>query len=80
MAKSIAQDKLNLTSAAVEEVWSRNDFTLSLNQPLITALRDEAQFMINNKLTNQTQIPNFVNSIYPDALREVKPESVNIVG
>jgi NitT/TauT family transport system substrate-binding protein len=79
-AKAIAQDKLNLTAEAVEDVWSRNDFTLSLNQPLITALRDEAQFMINNNLTNQTQIPNFVNSIYTDALRAVKPESVNIIG
>jgi len=79
-AKAIAQKSLNLTTEAVDQVWDRNVFSLSLDQPLIVALKDEAQFMINNRLTNQTQLPNFENYIYTDALNAIDPQSVNIIG
>ena len=78
--KAIAQQRLDFAAEEVDRVWSRNDFSLSLDQPLIVAMRDEAQWMINNNLTNQTHVPDFVNYIYTDALEAVKPESVNIIG
>lgn len=43
------------------------------------AIEDEARWMIKNKLTNQKQIPGFMNYIYVDGLRAVKPEAVNII-
>lgn len=75
-AQNIVENRLNFTSADL--AWSDHHFALSLDLPLIIAMRDEAQWLINNKLTNQTQVPDFNNHIYTDALKLVKPDSVTI--
>jgi len=43
------------------------------------AMKDQAQWMMNTGLTNEKEIPNFVNYIYIDGLRAVKPEAVGII-
>jgi NitT/TauT family transport system substrate-binding protein len=63
----------------MEMIWPRYQFALSLEQSLITAMEDEARWMINNNLTGEKQIPDFVNYIYIDGLKTVKPEAVNII-
>ncbi len=75
-AEAIVQNRLGMTSADIG--LSDYRFSLSLDLSLITAMRDEAQWMINNKLTNQTQVPDFTSYIYTDALKLVKPDSVTI--
>jgi NitT/TauT family transport system substrate-binding protein len=75
--QSIIENKLNLTVA--QDLWLNYQFSLSLSQSLITAMQDEAQFMITNRLTNQTQIPNFTNYIYTAGLMAVKPQTVTII-
>jgi NitT/TauT family transport system substrate-binding protein len=60
-------------------IWPRYQLALSLEQSLITAMEDEARWMINNNLTGEKQIPDFVNYIYIDGLKAVKPEAVNII-
>jgi NitT/TauT family transport system substrate-binding protein len=77
--KAIVQKTMNFTSDYMEVVWSRNQFALSLDQSLILAMEDEARWMMNNKLTNATAVPNFLNYIYADGLVSVKPDSVNII-
>ena len=75
--KSIIENKLNLTVAS--NLWLNYQFSLSLSQSLITAMQDEAQWMITNQLTNQTQIPQFTNYVYTAGLMAVKPHSVTII-
>jgi NitT/TauT family transport system substrate-binding protein len=75
-AEEIVQNRLNLTSADVG--WNDHRFSLSLDLPLVTAMRDEAQWIINNNATSQTEVPDFTNYIYTDALKLVKPYSVTI--
>ncbi len=75
-AEAIVRNRLNFTVADL--AWSDHHFELSLDLPLITAMHDEAQWLINNRLTNQTQVPDFNNYIYSDALKAVKPDSVTI--
>jgi len=75
-AEAIVQNRLNMTS--LDLGWSNYRFSLSLGLPLVTAMRDEAQWIINNNLTNKTQVPDFMNYIYTDALKLVKPYSVTI--
>jgi len=41
--------------------------------------KDEAQLMIKNNLTTEKSIPDFVNYIYVDGLKAVKPEAVSII-
>ena len=46
---------------------------------MIAAMEDKARWMIANNLTTQTQVPNSLNYIYLNGLREVVPESINII-
>lgn len=78
-AKVIVQNQLNYTSSYIDGVWPLHDFSLSLDQSLVIAMQDEAQWMINNQFTNQTQIPNFTNYIYTRGLIAVDPQSVTLV-
>ncbi len=78
-ARAILQKKLKLTEPNVTKVWSENQFSLSLDQSLITAMEDQARWMIANKLTRAKEIPDFLNYIYVDGLNAVKPEAVNII-
>ena len=58
-AMAIVAKNLNYTSSYTATVWPDYQFSLSLDQTLVIAMKDEAQWMINNHLTNQTQVPNF---------------------
>ena len=39
----------------------------------------EAGWMIGNKMTTEKQVPDFLNYIYEDGLKAVRPEAVNII-
>jgi len=78
-AKAILKKNLNLTDDDVNRIWSENQFSLSLDQSLILAMEDEARWMINNNLTTEKNVPDFLDYIYEDSLKTVKPEAVNII-
>jgi ABC-type nitrate/sulfonate/bicarbonate transport system substrate-binding protein len=77
-AKAIVQKGLDLDAGYVETVWLQNQFTLTLDQSLITAMEDEARWMIENDLTTEQTVPNFNDYIYEGALKTIKPGTVNI--
>ncbi len=78
-AKAIVRKRLKFEEELTEKIWSENEFSLSLDQSLITAMEDEARWMIKNHLTIAKEVPDFVNYIYVDALKAVKPEAVKII-
>ncbi|MFA7198548.1 MAG: NrtA/SsuA/CpmA family ABC transporter substrate-binding protein [Methanoculleus sp.] len=79
-SRAIVQNRLNLDAGYMDTVWQQNQFSLSLDQPLITAMESEARWMIANNLTNATTIPDFHDYISTESLASVKPASVNIIG
>jgi NitT/TauT family transport system substrate-binding protein len=70
---------MNFDDAYLEIIWQRYQFSLSLDQSFITAMEDEARWMIKNNLTKEKNVPNFLDYIHEDALKAVKPEAVNII-
>jgi ABC-type nitrate/sulfonate/bicarbonate transport system substrate-binding protein len=78
-AKAIVQKGLDLDAGYMETVWLQNQFTLTLDKSLITAMEDEARWMIENDLTTEQTVPNFNDYIYEDALKAIKPGAVNII-
>ena len=78
-AKEIVRKRLNYDNSYLASIWPQHHFSLSLDQTLIVAMKDEAQWMINSNLTSEKVIPDFVNYIYIDGLKAVKPEAVNII-
>ena len=78
-AKRIVQERINYNDASMNTFWSENQFPLSLDQSLITAMEDEARWMISSNLTTEKQVPNFNDYIYEDGLKAVKPDAVNFI-
>lgn len=78
-ARGVIQERLELEPAYMDTVWEQNRFALSLDQSLVLALEDEARWMIANKLTTETQVPDFLEYIHEGPLRALRPESVNII-
>jgi ABC-type nitrate/sulfonate/bicarbonate transport system substrate-binding protein len=78
-AKAIIQKRLHYDETYMATVWSKSQFSLSLDQSLIAAMEDEARWMIKNNLTREKQVPDFMNYIYVDGLKTVKPEAVKII-
>lgn len=77
-AKAIVQKRLTLDSSYIASVWPQHQFSLSLDPSLISAMNDEAHWMISNSLTTEKTVPDFFNYIYLDGLKAVKPEAVSI--
>jgi ABC-type nitrate/sulfonate/bicarbonate transport system substrate-binding protein len=77
--KAIVRKRMNFEDAYMEIIWPRYQFVLSLDQSLITAMEDEARWMIKNKLTSEKNVPNFLEHVHEDALKAIKPEAVNII-
>ena len=78
-AKAIVQKRLKYDDAYMAAIWPEHQFSLSLDQSLITAMEDEARWMIKNNLTRERTIPDFTNYIYIDGLKAIKPEAVKII-
>ena len=70
---------MGFDDAYMNTVWPHYQFLLSLDQSLITAMEDEARWMIENDLTSQAEVPDFGDYIYENVLREIKPDRVNII-
>jgi NitT/TauT family transport system substrate-binding protein len=78
-AKAIIKKRLKYDDAYIAAIWAEHEFSLSLDQSLITAMEDEARWMIKNNLTKEKQVPDFLNYIYVEGLEAVKPDAVNII-
>lgn len=78
-AKVIVQERLNLDDAYMNTFWPEHQFSLSLDESLIAAMKDEARWMIANNLTTEKQLPDFLSYICIDGLKAIKPEAVKII-
>jgi len=78
-AMEFIKDKFNYEQEFMDSILPEQEFTIILPQALIVAMEDQARWRIKNKLTEATEVPNYLNYIYFDALEEVKPEAVTII-
>jgi len=78
-AKAIVRTRLEYDDAYLESVWAQYNFSLSLDPSLVAAMEDEARWIMDNNLTTEKQVPNFLDYVYEDGLKTVKPEAVNII-
>ena len=63
----------------VDDIWQKLNYIVDLPQALIIAMEDGARWRIENNLTDATEVPNYLDYIYIDALESVKPEVVTII-
>jgi len=74
IAKLHGLNKENLTRE-----WDNYLFEVLLSQSLLITLENEARWAIETGLTDKTEVPNYLNHIYLDALEMVKPEALYII-
>jgi ABC-type nitrate/sulfonate/bicarbonate transport system substrate-binding protein len=78
-AKAIIQRRLQYEEVYFNQVWGEHDFSLSLDQSLILGMEDQARWMISDNQTLKNTMPDFLDHIYIDALKAVKPEAFKII-
>jgi len=69
----------DLDAQFVDDIWQKLDYTISLSQELLITMEDGAKWKIENRLTDKTKVPNYLDYIYCGALETVKPEACTIV-
>ena len=75
----IVLEKVGIKESVMVALWRDFNLKVSLEQSLLLILEDETRWAIKNKLTEKTKVPNYLNFIYLDGLKEVKPEAVTII-
>ena len=74
----IVAKRLGLDRAFVASVWGDFQFGLFLDSTIIQTLENEAEWAIQNKLTDKTEVPNYRAFISVDALTKAAPEKVQL--
>ncbi|MEE9594703.1 MAG: NrtA/SsuA/CpmA family ABC transporter substrate-binding protein [Candidatus Hydrothermarchaeales archaeon] len=78
-AKNIIVQRIGSDREEIDKFWPGFNLEVVLEQSLFTILEDEARWVIKSGLTEATEVPNYLDYIYFDALEEVKPEAVRII-
>jgi ABC-type nitrate/sulfonate/bicarbonate transport system substrate-binding protein len=78
-AKGILKRRQNLTDDSVNRTWRDYRFMLSLDQALIIEMEDEARWMAGLNMTGGRAPPSYLDMMYQDPMREVKPSAVTII-
>lgn len=78
-SQEIVANRLNLDKEIIEALWNDYVFEISLEQVLVLTLEAEARWAINQKLTSGTEVPNYLDYIYMDTLKEISPQAVRII-
>lgn len=77
--KEFAKNKFEYESDYMDYSWPNQEFAVVLPQAMLVLFEDQARWRIQNNLTDATEVPNYLDYIYTDALEEVKPDAVTII-
>ena len=76
---NIVASYMGIDRENIKKLWNDYKYRVSLPQFLLITLEDEARWYIESGQTDKTEVPNYLNYIYIDALVEVKPDAVTII-
>jgi NitT/TauT family transport system substrate-binding protein len=62
-----------------DKIWEASDFTLSLDQALLSVLDDEARWALARGVKTQAAAPNFLRFIDARPLQDVRPHAVTLL-
>lgn len=71
--------QVKLDAALLRNIRPKYVYEVSFDQSLLIAMEDQARWMIKNRLTQQTQVPNYLDYILAEPLRKVNPKAVRLV-
>ncbi len=77
-SQDIVAKQINLDKSVFTDDWLKSDLELSFDQSLLIAMEDEARWLIQNRLTDRTEVPNYLNYFDPGPLSQVDPKAVRL--
>lgn len=78
-ARRLVAGFIKTDKALLDEIWDIFTFRVVLDQALLVDFESQTRWVLKNKLTEGTSMPNYLEFIYTDGLWAVKPEAVRIV-
>ena len=75
----IVSQRLKTDKDLTALIWGDFSFQLMLDQTILISLEDIARWAIKERLTDDKEIPNYLDFIYMEALEQVKPRAVTII-
>ncbi len=78
-SREFVEDRFNCESDYMDYSWPNQEFVVILEQSMFITFEHQAQWRIENNLTDATEIPNYLDFIYTDALEAVKPSRMTII-
>ncbi len=78
-SRRIVTKFVKIDRALLDEIWDLFDFKVTLDQSLLVSLEDQTRWAQENRLTSGTEMPNYLDFIYFDGLKSIKPEAVRII-
>lgn len=78
-ARTVVARATGTDRAEVSAAWPDYQFQVKLDQELLTLLEDQSRWAIKNRYVATTDIPNYLDFIYPDALAAVRPAAMTII-
>ena len=77
--RRLVADFVKMDKVLLDEIWPIYSARVSLDQALLVDFEDQARWALKKRLTVSDQMPNYLDFIYIDGLRAVKPEAVRIL-
>ena len=77
-AQKLVADRLKLDPAVTVALWDDFTFEMTLDQALVRTLEEEGMWAIRSKLVDEPKIPNYLDFVLLDSLKQVNPEAVTI--
>jgi len=68
-----------LNQNTVAELWDIFTPQITLTQELIFELENQTRWATKNNLVRRKQMPNYIDYLYIDGLKETKPEAVSVI-
>ncbi len=78
-SQEIVAKQIKLDISVFQDDWRNSDLELSFNQSLLIAMEDEARWMIRNRLTDQAEVPDYLDYFDPGPLSRADPEAVRLI-
>lgn len=78
-AREFVRKKFALQPDYIQYAWKKHTFQVRLTQAILLSMEDQARWRIEHGLTDAKEVPDYLDSIYLDALKKIKPDAVSII-
>ncbi len=78
-ARSIVAKTISMPEPTLRWIWPRLNLEVRLSQSLLIAMEDQARWAIDNHLTENVPMPNFLRFIHLETMLAVKPSAVSVI-